>query len=31
MTLRTYGYFTCPKGYKGTEKTSENEQTYSAG
>lgn len=31
MTMRTYRYFSCPKGHKGTEKTSENDQPYSAG
>ncbi len=30
MTMRTYRYFTCSNGHKGTEKTSENDQPYSA-
>ena len=29
MTMRTYRYFTCPNGHKGTAKTSENDQPYS--
>ena len=29
MTMRTYRYFSCPNGHKGTEKTSENDQPYS--
>lgn len=30
MTMRTYRYFICPNGHKGVEKTSENDQPYSA-
>lgn len=30
MTMRTYRYFTCPNGHKGEEKTTENDQPYSA-
>ena len=31
MTMRTYRYFTCSNGHKGTEKTSENEGMVDAG
>lgn len=27
--MRTYRYFTCLNGHKGTERTSENDQPYS--
>ena len=30
MTMRTVRYFACPKGHQGVEKTSENDQPYSA-
>lgn len=30
MTMRSYRYFVCPEGHQGTEKTSENDQPYSA-
>ena len=30
MTLRTYRYFVCSNGHDGIEKTSENDQPYSA-
>jgi hypothetical protein len=30
MTMRTYRYFICPNGHRGEEKTSENDQPYSA-
>lgn len=30
MTMRTYRYFVCPNGHRGEEKTSENDQPYSA-
>ena len=30
MTMRTYRYFACTNGHQGEEKTSENDQPYSA-
>jgi len=30
MTMRTYRYFVCLNGHPGEEKTSENDQPYSA-
>jgi hypothetical protein len=30
MTMRTYRHFACPNGHTGIEKTSENDQPYSA-
>lgn len=30
MTMRTYRHFLCPNGHRGVEKTSENDQPYSA-
>jgi len=29
MTMRTYRYFVCPKGHRGEERTSENDQPFS--